>query len=101
MQVIISDGTATCVAAAELTVTFIQKIIEDIEKALCGRDDFSTVCVDLSKTQIIDSIGLTFLIGLYKTYSSQGKKIKLTGYNDALLGIFKIMRFDELFDLSK
>ena len=101
MQVNISDGTATCVVPTELTVTYIQKMMEDVKKALNEREDFSTVCVDLSKTEIIDSMGLTFLIGLYKTYSSQGKKIGLTGYNTALLEIFRIMRFDELFELSQ
>jgi len=101
MQVIISDGTAVCVVPAELTVTHIQGMMSDIQKMLNGRDDFTSVCVDLSKTEMIDSMGLTFLIGLYKTYSSQGKKIRLTGYNNALLEIFKIMKFDELFELLK
>lgn len=101
MQIIIKNGTATCMAAVELTVTGINQMVADVKKALDGREDFDTICVDLSKTINIDSMGLTFLIGLYKTYSAQGKKIKLTGYNDALFDIFKIMKFDELFELSK
>lgn len=99
MQITVENGVATCVAENELTVTSVQQMIEATRAVLDGRDDFQTVCVDLSKTQNIDSIGLTFLIGLYKTYSARGKKVKLMGYSSAILDIFKIMRFDELFEL--
>lgn len=101
MQITVREGTATCLAPAELTAAGIRQMVEDVKKALDGRDDFSDVCVDLSATENIDSMGLTFLIGLYKTYSARGRKIRLTGYSGPILEIFKIMKFDELFELRQ
>lgn len=101
MQIMIQDRTAFCDAPAELTATGIPQMVADVKASLNGWENFDLVCVNLSATEHIDSMGLTFLIGLYKTCALQNKPVKLTGYSDSLFDIFKIMKFDELFELSK
>ncbi|MDX1523546.1 MAG: STAS domain-containing protein [Anaerolineae bacterium] len=60
-------------------------------------DGVSSLVVDLSETDGIDSHGLRLLIEAHKTYSANGVKITLRKPNSHLSRLFRIMQFDRLF----
>lgn len=62
-------------------------------------DDISTVCIDLSNTRSIDSMGITFLIGLYKSLSIKGVKLRITGVSESIHNLLKVMKLDTIFEI--
>lgn len=62
-------------------------------------DDISTVCIDLSNTRSIDSMGITFLIGLYKSLSIKGVKLRIAGVSESIHNLLKVMKLDTIFEI--
>jgi anti-anti-sigma factor len=101
MQIAMANGTLTCELSPHVTANYIKDMVGEIKNVLEGNDDYESVCINMEKVDMIDSLGITFLIGIYKTCIKKDKKVALIGYNEAILQIFKIMKLDEIFELSK
>jgi len=61
---------------------------------------YDELVLDLSETENIDSVGVTFVISLYKTCLSDGKAFRVSGGNDDIIQLFRLMKLDEFFDLD-
>lgn len=61
----------------------------------------TTVTVDLSGVEYIDSTGLGVLIGAYKAQRATAGKLVLTGMNGRLLRLFKITGLHEIIDIEE
>lgn len=84
-----------------ITVTNVKNLVEKLKKELDHKEDYAVLEFDLSQVSGIDSMGITFLIGVYKTLKSKGKKVILSGVTDAMLQLFKIMKLDEIFEIER
>lgn len=63
-------------------------------------EEIKIICIDLNNTRSIDSMGITFLIGLYKTLAKRGLKLRVTGVSDSILNLLKVMKLDTVFEIS-
>lgn len=65
-------------------------------------DDFEQdeLVVDLEGTENIDSVGVTFIVSLYKNTRSNGKRFKVIHSSDDIKQLFKLMKLDEFFELE-
>jgi len=65
-------------------------------------DDFEQdeLVVDLEGTENIDSVGVTFIVNLYKTARSNSKVFKVIHSSDDIKQLFKLMKLDEFFELE-
>ncbi len=63
-------------------------------------DEIKVICIDLNNTRSIDSMGITFLIGLYKTLATKGLKLRVTGVSDSIRNLLKVMKLDTVFEIS-
>lgn len=61
---------------------------------------YEELVLDLSETENIDSVGVTFVISLYKACLNEGKDFRVTGGNDDIIQLFRLMKLDEFFDLA-
>lgn len=55
--------------------------------------------IDLSRVNLINSIGLGSLISAYTTFSKNGGEIILTGVGKSIKNIFIITKLTEVFDI--
>lgn len=72
------------------------QIISDIDNS----KDINEILVDLAKTENIDSVGVTFIISLFKTAERDGKGFRVKGSSDDIKQLFKLMKLDDFFDLD-
>lgn len=65
-------------------------------------DDFEQdeLVVDLEGTENIDSVGVTFVVNLYKNARSNSKQFKIIHSSDDIKQLFKLMKLDEFFELE-
>lgn len=63
-------------------------------------EEIKIICIDLNNTRSIDSMGITFLIGLYKTLATRGLKLRVTGVSDSIRNLLKVMKLDTVFEIS-
>lgn len=56
--------------------------------------------LDLSNCENIDSIGVTFVVSLYKNVIREGKNFRVSGSNSDIRQLFKLMKLDEFIDLE-
>lgn len=72
---------------------FIEKIFED---SLAQE----IITLDFANIDNIDSVGVTFIIALYKRVKSKNKTFRVKGANDDVQDLFKLMKLDHFFDMS-
>jgi anti-anti-sigma factor len=100
MVIIIENEIARCVINVNLIASNIKAMVLTVKEELESREDFSQVIVDLSNLVNIDSMGITFIIGMHKTFAARGKVVKFTGVSDAMLQLFKIMKLDDVLQIE-
>ncbi|HEY9061065.1 MAG TPA: STAS domain-containing protein [Pseudobacteroides sp.] len=99
MDVVLDGKTMVLKVKTKLVAVNIKNMIEFTKSVLDEADDYEDIIIDLSASENIDSMGITFLIGLYKTGDNKGKKVMLRGVSPAMLNLFKIMRLEEIFEI--
>ncbi|MDC0675797.1 STAS domain-containing protein [Nannocystis radixulma] len=57
------------------------------------------ITLDMSGLDQIDSPGVAAIIGLHKRTREAGGDVRIAGIRDHPLAIFKLLRFDKVFDL--
>jgi len=78
---------------------FKAKIVEFLEEDE-ESEDLDEVVLNLSEINNIDSMGVTFIVGLYKSIVKEGKSFRIEGSSDDIKQLFKLMKLDEFFDIE-
>lgn len=101
MEISLQNGKAICVVNDNIVASNVKSLTEILRTALKDCDDYEEIIVDLSKTESIDSMGITFLIALYKKYNTSDIRVKLIGVSDAMLKIFNMLKLVDIFDIQQ
>jgi anti-sigma B factor antagonist len=83
-----------------LTANHIHSHKDKVEELLNSDLRFNEVVLDLSRVMNIDSVGVTFVIGLYKRIDGLTKKFTVAGASEDIIRLFKLMKLDEFFDIN-
>ncbi|MZP29961.1 STAS domain-containing protein [Heliobacterium undosum] len=84
----------------DLTANRVKEIVDEAKRRVAQQGEYDKLVIDLTRVQYIDSTGISFIIGLYKSTCGNGKNFRLTGLNEDLLGLFRLMKLDKIFDMS-
>lgn len=84
-------GELDALSAGELR-PLLDRVVED------GRRD---VTVDLSQLRLVDSSGVGALVSLYKRVRACGGQVEFINVTGQPLVIFKLLRLDVVFELSR
>ena len=101
MEFSLIEDQLICKITTNLVATNIKPMIEELQEALEQNEGYHLLQLDLSMSKNIDSMGVTFLIGTFKTLLNQGKKMQLVGVSEGMLHLFKVMKLDEIFEIVK
>ena len=95
------EGTqATLHVFGKLDVTTfgdLKTAVNDIVSQVPSR--WSSVVVNLQGLDLIDSSGVSTLVGLYKRVRGNGGHVSITGVRGQPAQVFKILRMDKIFGL--
>ena len=92
-----NNSTTTLTVRGSLDINTAPHLAEEIDRIVAGKP--TTVLVDLSGLDLIDSSGVAALVKLYKGIRSTGGAITISGAHDQPLQIFKLLRMDRVFNL--
>jgi anti-anti-sigma factor len=79
--------------------------VKDMNKVLMDALDQTSgieeVIVDLNKIENIDSVGVSFVVSLYKNISNEGLEFRIVNASNDIIQLFKLMRLDEFFIIEE
>ncbi|MEM0952227.1 MAG: STAS domain-containing protein [Cyanobacteria bacterium P01_H01_bin.74] len=100
MEVVCEGLETKIIVDQDLIATHSTQIHGEIVNALKEVDD-GTVVLDISKTEMMDSIGIKVVIGLMKSCQSKGLGLRLDVASANILRLFKICKLDDLLDVRE
>ena len=95
------DDILICKVYKNLTSVNVKDLILNIKNELETYADYKELIIDLEESKNIDSMGITLIIGVYKTVKTSGKSFKLIGVSDPMLHLFQSLKFNEIFEIEK
>ena len=78
----------------------LKALSQALDQAADGSSGINLVVLDLSKVQIIPSLGLGLLVQMSSKCKSRQQKLKLAGVQPTVRQVFAITRLDRIFDFA-
>ena len=82
-----------------LVANHIKGLREELEDILLD-EDFKRCVLDMEKVEIVDSKGVSFIIGLYKSLDKESKLFELKGVRREITDLFSMMKLDEILKIK-
>ncbi len=95
-----NDSEVKLILENDITANHVEEFNQAIEKYLADESDMAELTLDLSQTKNIDSVGISFVVALYKKMKDEGILFKITGASSDVKSLFKLMKLDQLFNLE-
>ena len=99
MEKTIMDDSIKLTLTEGLTANNVPKFNESLEELLKPEETFEALILDLSQIDNIDSVGVTFVISLFKKMKKDEKAFKVSGASDDIISLFKLMKLDQFFEM--
>ncbi|MFZ4614648.1 MAG: ATP-binding protein [Rectinemataceae bacterium] len=87
-----NTGTGSWNPQADIVAASVPAVKEELRSLVAASQGEFTI--DLSAVRMIDSKGLGLLIAAANSLVAQGRSLRVTGANEDLVGLFKMMRLD-------
>ncbi|MCX7712005.1 MAG: STAS domain-containing protein [Clostridia bacterium] len=100
MERTILENNLVLTPESDIVSSKVKELVEAAKKHMNTEEKYQGVILNLGKVSMIDSIGITFVIGLYKSASNMGKGFKVSGLNTDIKQLFGIMRLDQVFEIE-
>lgn len=92
-----SDGSVRLNPKGDLVASTVESLRDSMLKAL---DDAKvSVVLDISSTKQIDSLGITLVLGLFKSCQKKEIAFSIEGANTDLLRVFKLFNLTKFFSI--
>jgi stage II sporulation protein AA (anti-sigma F factor antagonist) len=101
MEKIIEGNSMKFIIEKDLIAPNVKKMNIVLEKSLKEIDDIDEVVVDLNSIENIDSVGVSFIVSVYKTISNEGLEFRIINASNDIVQLFKLMRLDEFFIIEE
>lgn len=88
----------------ELETDLISKNVKNLNMKLMDYidefDSVSEIVLNMATVNNIDSVGVTFVINLYKTVINEGCSFRVIHCSDDIKQLFKLMKLEDFFELE-
>lgn len=100
MRKTLEDSVLTLTLQEDLIATNVRDFKSSVEKYLQDEmGNVDEVILDLSACENIDSVGVTFVVGVYKQVTGDAMGFRITGSSEEIKQLFKLMKLDEFFEM--
>jgi len=94
-----TDGTVRLNPKGDLVASTVERLREGMLKALDEAKE--SVVLDLASTKQIDSLGITLVLGLFKSCKKKEIAFSIEGANKDLLRVFKLFNLTKFFPVKE
>ena len=99
MEKQMNDDCITLTLTEGLTANNVPKFNDSLSQLLDHETSYSELILNLVKIENIDSVGVTFVISLFKRMKREEKLFKVSGASEDIKSLFKLMKLDQFFEL--
>lgn len=99
MDKLLDNGLLTMVLTMDLTANNVPKINLELEELMPAPEVYEALELDLRNILNIDSVGVTFVISLYKRVKGSHKTFRVAGASSDVQSLFKLMKLDQFFEM--
>jgi len=92
------NGTGVITVAGDIDITSCRKLREELVRLM--DDGVTTVVLDLSSMEFVDSTGLDVLVGAQKRLRQRGGELVLRSPRPAAQKVLEITRLDTVFTIE-
>ncbi|MBF0449485.1 MAG: hypothetical protein HQK75_02180 [Candidatus Magnetomorum sp.] len=96
-----TDGTFFLLPETDLVASQMEEIRDYFMKELRENVDVDKVSLDAKGIEIVDSLGVNLIIGLYRHVSTESKKFNVINAGEKFMKVANFFRFSTLFDIEK
>jgi len=93
------DGALRLNPKGDLVASTVEALREGLLKALEEAD--GPVVLDLGTSRQIDSLGITLVLGLFKTCQQKGLAFSIEGVNPDILRVFRLFNLTKFFPVAE
>jgi anti-anti-sigma factor len=101
MNVQIDGNEVKLLLDVGLTANHVAELNDHVAHLLPEDHKYESLVFDLCNTENIDSVGVTFVISLYKMIKGKGKTFKIEGASEDVQSLFKLMKLDQFFEVGQ
>ena len=91
----VADGVLRLNPRGDIVASSVEGLRDALLKAL--EEAKGAVVLDLSSTHQIDSLGITLVLGLFKTCQKKGLAFSIEGVNPDILRVFRLFNLTKFF----
>jgi len=100
MNVDLKNRIVTLIFDTGINSSKMNEMVEFVRPWLERSTEYDQIVLDLSATVSVDSMGITFLIGISTTMITKRVKLKLVQVSKDIHNLFRIMKLDEVFQIE-
>ncbi|CAN2041800.1 Anti-sigma-factor antagonist [Candidatus Magnetomoraceae bacterium gMMP-15] len=101
MKIDKKDGTLYLIPETDLVASHIEKIRDFFINHLRENQDADYVILDAKGIEIVDSLGVNLIIGLYKQVISESKEFQIINAGYKFMKVTNFFHFSSLFNVSE
>lgn len=100
MKTNIKDNCLEIRLVPEVTAPWVSERLDKVQDIIKENDSYDNVVVNMEDVGIIDSIGISFIIALFRESSALKKDFKAVNLDDRVYDLFKLMKLNEIFTVE-
>lgn len=100
MERLIIEDCVKLTITEGLTANKVETYKQSVMELLPENHLYKTLILDISNTDQIDSVGVTFVISLFKQMKNCEKQFKVSGVSEDVEHLFRLMKLDQFFTLE-
>ncbi|MBU3914624.1 STAS domain-containing protein [bacterium] len=94
------ESKITYLPGCSIIAQKVPEMRDELIQELDSRD-WEELIVDCNGVTTIDSIGMNFIVGLFKRTKAQEKKFRITGCNQTVKKVLRVFRLDVVLDMDE
>lgn len=97
----VEDDTMNLVLERDLIANNVKNLNMKLMEYIDEFEEVAEIILDMDTVNNIDSVGVTFVINLYKSVVREGKNFRVIHCSDDIKQLFKLMKLEDFFDLDE
>ncbi|MCK5544704.1 MAG: STAS domain-containing protein [Desulfobulbaceae bacterium] len=94
------DGALVLTPEIDLVASGIEKLRDSILAHFKENPDVSKVILDAAEIEVVDSLGVNLMIGLYRQADAESKEFEVINAGEKFMKVAKFFRFLSLFKVK-
>lgn len=100
MRAYADTGVTYLVLESDLVASRVEEMRQFLMEQLKAYPDESAVILDVQGIEVVDSLGVNLIIGLYKHVAAESKEFKIVNAGEKFMKVANFFRFNSIFPVE-